>query len=90
MVALQIRGVEDEVGEALVRRADERGQSLQGFLLDLVRAEARRTRNIEVLRRFSDRSDGIEADEDESVADLIRGERAERREARGTEGDGWW
>lgn len=68
-----------------MRRAEERGQSLQSFLLDLVTAEAQRTHNVEVLRRFSDRGDGLEEDGEESVADLVR---AERARAFGGEGGG--
>ena len=58
MVALQIRGVDDEVRDALAERARSRGQSLQAFLLSLVQEEARRSANLAILDRFSGRADG--------------------------------
>jgi hypothetical protein len=58
MVALQIRDVPEETRLALTERAGERGQSLQGFLLDLVNAEAERSRNRAILARFEGRTDG--------------------------------
>ncbi|MFG1924041.1 hypothetical protein [Cryptosporangium sp. NPDC048952] len=57
-LALQIRNVPEEVRDALVEQASARGQSLQAFLLDLVRAQARRSANTAVLQRFRDRVDG--------------------------------
>lgn len=86
MVALQIRDVEPEVRDVLVRRAGEKGQSLQGFLLELVRAEARRSRNAEALRRFEGRSDGA-SDGEVSAADIIRREREERMARFGLQGE---
>ncbi|MEV6820880.1 hypothetical protein AB0M72_19185 [Nocardiopsis dassonvillei] len=83
MVALQIRGIDDAERDVLVRRAKERGQSLQGFLLDLVRAEVRRSRNAEVLRGFEGRDDGLGEGEEGSVADIIRAGREERMERYG-------
>lgn len=61
MVAIQIRDVPDDVRDALVSQADANGQSLQRFLLDVVSAQARRSRNVELLRRFGSRSDGVRA-----------------------------
>jgi plasmid stability protein len=58
MVALQIRDVPEDVREALAARAHARGQSLQAFLLALVKDEVRRAANIPVLNRFADRADG--------------------------------
>jgi len=58
MVALQIRGVPEDVREALADRARAQGQSLQGFLLCLLQEEARRSRNRALLERFVDRNDG--------------------------------
>jgi predicted nucleic acid-binding protein len=58
MVALQIRDVPDEVRDVLAERARARGQSLQAFLLSVLREEARRSRNLALLERFADRSDG--------------------------------
>jgi antitoxin FitA len=59
MVALQIRDVPEEVHEVLVARATARGQSLQAYLLDLVRRHAAQAGNARLLERFADRADGI-------------------------------
>jgi plasmid stability protein len=53
MVALQIRDVPDDVRDALAARAAAGGQSLQGFLLDLVRREAGFERNRALLADLS-------------------------------------
>ncbi|NKX88339.1 hypothetical protein [Nocardia coubleae] len=53
MVALQIRDVPEPLRDQLVALARQRGQSLQAFLFDLVRDEARRQDNIAVLKQFS-------------------------------------
>lgn len=45
MVALQIRDVPDDVRDVLAAHARAQGQSLQAFLLDLVRREAGFARN---------------------------------------------
>ncbi|RDI63810.1 hypothetical protein [Nocardia pseudobrasiliensis] len=52
MVALQIRDVPEELRDKLVVLARERGQSLQAYLFDLIRDEARRKDNLAVLKRF--------------------------------------
>lgn len=49
MVALQIRDVPDDVRDALAERARQAGQSLQGFLLDVVVREASFARNAAVV-----------------------------------------
>jgi len=48
MVALQIRDVPDDVRDVLARTAAARGQSLQAYLLDVVRREARAVGNIDL------------------------------------------
>ncbi len=60
MVALQIRDVPEDVREALAARARARGQSLQAFLLSIVKDEARRTANLALLNHFADRDDGTQ------------------------------
>lgn len=50
MVALQIRDVPEDVRDILAREADERGQSLQAYLLALVKAQAARKRNSALIR----------------------------------------
>jgi antitoxin FitA len=79
MVALQIRDVPEEVRDALAERARARGQSLQTFLLSLVREEARRSRNLALLDRFAGRADGSKLTVGEA-ADAIAQARAERDE----------
>jgi len=77
MVALQIRGVSEEVREALAERARSRGQSLQAFLLSVVQDEARRSGNVSLLNRFADRTDGSRLPIEEATEALTRA-RAER------------
>ena len=78
MVALQIRDVPDDVRDALAARARAQGQSLQAFLLEVVRREAGFARNQALLADLS------WADADASVVeviDAIDAARAERRPA---------
>lgn len=70
MVALQIRDVPDDVRQALAERARARGQSLQAFLLSLVKAEARRSNNAAVLSRVAKRSDGTRTQPGETAAEV--------------------
>lgn len=75
MVALQIRDVPEDVRNALAERARERGQSLQGFLLTLVEAEARRSHNAAVLARIGKRSDGTRSHPGETAAEVAAARR---------------
>ncbi|MFE0132037.1 hypothetical protein ACFWY6_10735 [Streptomyces sp. NPDC059037] len=77
MVALQIRDVPDEVRDILAGRAQELGQSLQGYLLSLVTDEAARANNIALLRTFENRTDGADGTMEQTVAE-IDAARAER------------
>lgn len=77
MVALQIRDVPAEVRDVLAERARAEGRSLQSFLLALVEGEARRSRNVLVLRSVSGRSDGSRLTAEEADA-LVEAERAHR------------
>ena len=77
MVALQIRDVPDEVRDVLAERARAEGRSLQAFLLALVEGEARRSRNLLVMRSVSGRSDGSRLSADEADA-RVAAERANR------------
>jgi hypothetical protein len=81
MIALQIRGVSEEVREALVVQARARGQSLQAYLLELIEAQAHRLRNVAVLDSFTGRTDGTRAPAGETAAELQR-----LREVRGSSG----
>jgi antitoxin FitA len=70
MVALQIRDVPEEVRDVLADQARAHGQSLQAYLLDLIETQARRARNVAVLDRFADRSDGSRVLPGETPAEL--------------------
>ena len=50
-VALQIREVPEEVRDAISEQAAQQGKSMQAYLLDMVRREARRVRNPELFDR---------------------------------------
>lgn len=75
-VALQIRDVPEDIRDALAELAHNRGQSLQAFLLALVRREARFARNLALLHAFDDRTDGVS--DSTSVTDVLDQVRAER------------
>lgn len=50
-VALQIRNVPEHVRDALAQRAQQLGQSMQAYLLDVVEREARFASNVDMFRR---------------------------------------
>jgi plasmid stability protein len=79
MVALQIRDVPDDVRDALMAQARHRGQSLQAYLLDLVRQQAQRGTNAALLNRFSVRDDGLSTAPGE-IAGLIADQRQLREQ----------
>lgn len=76
VVALQIRDVPEEVRDALVTQARQRGQSLQAYLLELVRQQAQRGTNAALLNRFSGRGDGIRTAAGELAAQVADERRA--------------
>jgi hypothetical protein len=80
MVALQIRDVPEDVRDALAEQARAQGQSLQGYLLELVTTEARRARNLALLDRFDARDDGtvLAPGDLTSALDSARSERDSR------------
>lgn len=80
MVALQIRNVDDDVRDALVARARAKGQSLQAYLLEMVRDDARRATNLAILERFQGRHDGASLPAG-AAAEELRALRAEREES---------
>jgi hypothetical protein len=55
MVAIQVRGVSDEVRDALAGEADRRGVSLQVFLSEVLEREAASARNLAWLRDVASR-----------------------------------
>ena len=67
MVALQIRGVSEEVRDRLAGAAARRGQSLQAYLLDVVNSQARRDRNRELIASLRGRTDGTQTTLEESM-----------------------
>jgi antitoxin FitA len=82
MVALQIRDVPEDVSERLKARAAAAGQSLQSYLLQLVRREADRADNAAILRRLRGRDDGISVEAGMTFR-LLAEARGERDEALG-------
>ena len=79
MTNVQVRDVPDEVLARLKKRAATRGQSLQGYLRDLLEAEAAVEVNGEIFARAARRTGRYRAAEGES-AEEIRRARAERDE----------
>ncbi|MGH3872202.1 MAG: FitA-like ribbon-helix-helix domain-containing protein [Pseudonocardiaceae bacterium] len=77
MPAIQIRDVPEDVRDALAAQARSSGRSLQSYLLELVTAQARRSRNAAVLAGFSGRGDGT-ASAPGRTADELRDVREHR------------
>jgi antitoxin FitA len=69
MTSVLIRNVSDETHRALVRRAEERGQSLQQYLVAELTELAARATPDDVMRRIDARSGG-RVGFAEAVADL--------------------
>ncbi|WP_308294817.1 hypothetical protein [Streptomyces sp. JJ66] len=76
----------EELRDKLAAIAQERGQSLQSYLFDLLSDEARRRDNLAVLDRFSRGAYGARLAA-EDVVDPLRLARAERDRAAGAPGD---
>jgi hypothetical protein len=79
-VVLTIRDVPNEVRDALARDARERGQSLQAFLLSVLRRQAEFSRNRQLLAEIErDLAGGGGADVDApDAADVLEQARGER------------
>jgi hypothetical protein len=80
MAVLTIRDVPEDVRVALVENARERGQSLQAFLLALLKQEAAFSRNrliIKEIERELEKSGGADAP---NAAEYLAQARAEREE----------
>lgn len=77
MVALQIREVPEELRDRLSELARQRGQSLQAYLFDVLRDEARRQDNLAVLDRFSKGAYGTQLGPAD-IQDTLDAERAQR------------
>jgi hypothetical protein len=76
-VALQIREVPEELRDRLSELARQRGQSLQAYLFDVLRDEARRQDNLAVLDRFSKGTYGTRLSPAD-IRDALDAGRAER------------
>jgi hypothetical protein len=74
-----VRDVPDEVRDVLAEQARERGQSLQGFLLTVLRRQAAFSRNRQILMEIeSDLSGGEGAGPDApDAADVLAQERSD-------------
>ena len=77
MVALQIRDVPEDLRDRLAELARERGQSLQAYLFDVLKDEARREDNLAVLDRFGKGSYGSRLSAAD-ISEALRAGRAER------------
>lgn len=77
MPSIQIRNVPDSVHRVLVRRAKDRGQSLQQYLAEELEHLARRPTNAEIFDRIDGRRGGGRLSPDEAVA-ALHAARAER------------
>jgi antitoxin FitA len=75
-VVLRIRDVPEDVRDGLVESARRRGQSLQAFLLAMLRREVRFAGNLALLHGFDHRTDGVP--DSASVTELLDQTRAER------------
>ena len=62
-----IRDVSDEDRDMLARAAEENGESLQAHLLGMVKAEAARLRNREIINSLRGRTDGSRSTLEDSI-----------------------
>jgi hypothetical protein len=69
-VALQIRDVPEEVRDALAKRAADKGQSMQAYLLNLVSEDARRSWVAEMFDRAAPHRAKMPIDDD--IVRIIR------------------
>lgn len=80
MVSIQVRDVPEQVRDTLAAVARSRGQSMQAYLLTLLEEDARRARNVMLLRQVRETGRGYVAVAGETPAELdtIRAERDQR------------
>jgi hypothetical protein len=81
MVAIQVRDVSEQSRDAIAAEAERRGQSLQGFLHEVIEREAASARNIAwvLSKRSAQRApdgpsttrDGIRRLNDEQTAEIL-------------------
>jgi antitoxin FitA len=77
MVSIQVRDVPEQVRDTLAEVARTRGQSMQAYLRGLLEEDARRARNVVLLRQVRTAGAGYVGAPGESAAELgaIRDER---------------
>jgi len=80
MVSIQVRDVPEQVRDTLAEVARSRGQSMQAYLLALLEEDARRARNVMLLRQVRRARGGYVAGPGETASELdaIRAERDQR------------
>lgn len=80
MVSIQVRDVPEQVRDTLAEVAQSRGQSMQAYLLALLEEDARRARNVMLLRQVRQTGGGYAAASGETADELgaIRAERDQR------------
>jgi len=77
MVNIQVRDVPDYIRDAVAAEADERGQSMQSYLLSTLEAIARRRRAIAMLKKLDTMGGGYTGPAADAVEE-IAAQRAER------------
>ena len=80
MVSIQVRDVPEQVRDTLAEVARSRGQSMQAYLLSLLEEDARRARNVMLLKRVRETGGGYAAARGETAGELdaIRAGRDQR------------
>lgn len=87
MAVLTIRDVPDDVKNALARDAREHGQSLQSFLLGVLKRQADFSRNRQLLAEIERdlTMDGGAGEDAPDAADLVEQARADRDDRSGSD-----
>ncbi|MBC6450317.1 FitA-like ribbon-helix-helix domain-containing protein [Actinokineospora xionganensis] len=87
MAVLTIRDVPDDVKNALAQDARERGQSLQSFLLSMLKRQADFSRNRQLLAEIERdlATDGGAGEDAPDAADLVERARADRDDRPGSD-----
>jgi hypothetical protein len=80
MVSIQVRDVPEQVRDILAEVARSRGLSMQAYLLAVLEEDARRARNVMLLRQIRETGGGYVATPGETAEelDVIRAERDQR------------
>jgi antitoxin FitA len=80
MVSIQVRDVPEQVRDTLAEVARSRGQSMQAYLLALLEDDARRARNVMLLKQVREMGGGYVAAPGEAAGELdaIRAGRDQR------------